>query len=153
MLEGIELSEHDGAAQVTASYLDAPVRLQDELEILPGGQFRFIGRGSDMLNIGGKRASLVQLNRELLLIDGVDDGVIFPGEKRRGEERLAALVVSELEEREILRRLAQVIDPVFLPRPLQKVVDIPRNSVGKSTRAMLLAALRPAGRGSSANAP
>jgi acyl-coenzyme A synthetase/AMP-(fatty) acid ligase len=137
LLDGVQLSRQDGKLRVVAPHLDCPVELQDELEVLSESQFRFIGRGIDMLNIGGKRASLMQLNRELLAVEGVEDGIFFLRSRSGREDRLAALVVTERESREIARQLANVIDPVFLPRPLKKVQRIPRDSVGKSTFDML----------------
>jgi len=141
MLDGIHLRNQNETLQVEAPHLEGPVLLQDNLEILSASQFRFIGRGSDMINIGGKRASLMQLNRELLALGGVEDGIFFMRTKPGKEDRLAALVVTPLEAREVMRQLAEVIDSVFLPRPLKKVSAVPRNSVGKSTLDMLQAAL------------
>ncbi|MEH6569603.1 MAG: AMP-binding protein [Halioglobus sp.] len=141
LLDCISLNKHSGQFIVSAPHLVDAVVLQDELEIISQSQFRFLGRGGDMLNIGGKRASLIHLNRELLTIDGVDDGVFFTRSRPGGEERLAALVVTKLTTGEVSRKLAKVIDPVFLPRPLKKVTSIPRNSLGKSTFSMLQSAL------------
>jgi acyl-coenzyme A synthetase/AMP-(fatty) acid ligase len=76
----------------------------------------------------------------------VRDGVVFmPGDATR----TAALVVSELPPAHILDALAQHIDPVFLPRPLLMVQQLPRNAVGKLTQAALQAALAGAARSTS----
>ncbi|HSX61914.1 MAG TPA: AMP-binding protein [Tahibacter sp.] len=128
---------------VTADWFDAPVTLQDLVELLPGHRFRLRGRNSDLLEIAGKRASLADLNRRLLAIEGVVDGVIFQRDcDRGGVQRLAALVVApDLCEGEILDALRTATDPAFLPRPLRKVDRLPRNETGKLPRAALLAAL------------
>ena len=42
---------------------------------------------------------------------------------------------------EILDALRSAMDPAFLPRPLRKVEQLPRNETGKLPRAALLAAL------------
>ena len=57
--------------------------------------------------------------------------------------RLAALVVADgLTAAAILEKLAQAVDPAFLPSTLVLVPRLPRNEVGKLPRAALLAALR-----------
>src|SRR5690606_18064834 len=92
------------------------------------------------LNVAGKRASLADLTLKLLRINGVDDGVIFLLDTNEHGERPVALVVSELSESVILQKLAQSIDVTFLPRPLRRIAQLPRNETGKLTRAALLAA-------------
>jgi acyl-coenzyme A synthetase/AMP-(fatty) acid ligase len=103
------------------------------------------GRNADMVEVGGKRASLADLTRRLMAVPGVTDAVVFqpdaPG--GTGVRRLAALVVAEgLTEPEVLAGLAPAVDPVFLPRPVVFVARLPRNEVGKIPRDQLLAALK-----------
>ena len=38
--------------------------------------------------------------------------------------------------------MARSVDPVFLPRPLLRVTELPRNELGKTGRAQLLQLLR-----------
>ena len=141
-LDGFELRQRAGGYAVSAPHLDAPVPLQDRLEAQEEGGFRLLGRGADMVNIAGKRASLASLSAQLRALDGVADGIFFlRGDAAAGQERLAALVVSQRRASEITAELARVMDPVFLPRPLKKVGAIPRNPLGKTTRALLLRAL------------
>src|SRR3546814_19523278 len=55
---------------------------------------------------------------------------------------LAALVVAPgLSEAAIVDALATQIDAAFLPRPLRKVAQLPRNALGKLQRTLLLATL------------
>jgi len=118
--------------QIQAQHLPEPVYLQDIIEKTGERQFRLLGRDQDMVNIAGKRGLLTDLNRCLLAIPGVLDGVIFmPGSNT---ERLAALVVAPgLEPADILRELRLEIDAVFLPRPLCMVSSLPRQETGKLT--------------------
>jgi acyl-coenzyme A synthetase/AMP-(fatty) acid ligase len=144
-LDGVMLESIDGEPVIRAPHLSDPVVLQDSLEIIAPEQFRLLGRSADMLNIGGKRASLQQLTAQLLAVEGVADGIVFlPNEgKQQGRTgRLAALVVSERPQQAISRDLLQQIDPVFLPRPLRIVNALPRNAVGKCTRQALIQALQ-----------
>src|SRR3546814_2723783 len=91
-----------------------------------------------LLKVAGKRASLADLTQRLLAIPGVDDAVIFNAAD--GESaRLAALVVAPgLSEAAIVDALATQIDAAFLPRPLRKVAQLPRNALGKLPRTLLL---------------
>jgi acyl-coenzyme A synthetase/AMP-(fatty) acid ligase len=140
---GVSLHSQPGGTLVDAPYLPAPTLLQDIVELLPPGRFRLCGRNGDLLEIAGKRASLGDLNRRLLAIAGVNDGVVFQLDADAGGvRRLAALVVApELDAGKILGALRAGVDPVFLPRPLKIVAALPRNAAGKLPRAALLDAL------------
>lgn len=131
----------DGTA-VDAPQLRAPVVLADIVSLSADGRrFRLCGRHADMLEIAGKRASLGDLTRRLLAIPGVRDGVVFQleGGDALDVHRIAALAVAPgLDEHAILDALRKAIDPLFLPRPLRLVAELPRNETGKLPRAALL---------------
>jgi acyl-coenzyme A synthetase/AMP-(fatty) acid ligase len=142
---GVKLIPADDGTQVDAPWFVSPVELQDVLEIRPDGAFTVRGRNADMVEVAGKRASLADLTRRLASIPGVSDAVVFQPDDASGTavRRLAALVVADgMNEAEVLEKLAQAVDPAFLPRPLVLVSRLPRNEVGKLPRAQLLAALR-----------
>jgi acyl-coenzyme A synthetase/AMP-(fatty) acid ligase len=142
---GVKLIPADDGTQVDAPWFASPVELQDVLEIQPDGAFTVRGRNADMVEVAGKRASLADLTRRLASIPGVSDAVVFQPDDASGPavRRLAALVVADgMNEAELLEKLAQAVDPAFLPRPLVLVPRLPRNEVGKLPRAQLLAALR-----------
>ncbi|MFK7978145.1 MAG: AMP-binding protein [Halioglobus sp.] len=142
LLDGITIAHSGSEPEVSGPHLDAPVPLQDELDILSPERFRFLGRSADMVNVAGKRGSLAQLSAQLRAIEGVSDAVFFMrNNDAKGVQRPAALVVTDQSERDIKKALATVIDPVFMPRPLKRVTEIPRNSVGKIPREHLLSAL------------
>jgi len=141
---GVSLRPTATGTEVDAPWFAAPTLLQDVLEIGADGTFVVRGRNADMVEVGGKRASLADLTRRLLAVPGVTDGVVFQPGRADGAavQRLAALVVAEgVSEAEVLEQLAPGMDPVFLPRPLVFVSRLPRNDVGKLPREMLLAAL------------
>jgi len=121
----------DGKAQVSGGHVGATLCIADRLRrVADNGDFELIGRDADLVKIGGKRASLAGLTRELVEIAGVRDGVVFlPADNA---PRVAALAVAPGIEIEALRReLAQRIDPAFMPRPLLLVDALPRNPAGK----------------------
>jgi acyl-coenzyme A synthetase/AMP-(fatty) acid ligase len=116
------------------------VVLADRLELSDDGTFLLLGRQGDLVKVAGKRASLADLTARLLSIPGVEDGVIVEPSALGAEDgdRLCAFVVAPgLSAEAIRRRLAQLIDPAFLPRPLKVVAQLPRSQTGKLTRETL----------------
>jgi acyl-coenzyme A synthetase/AMP-(fatty) acid ligase len=92
------------------------------------------GRSGDLINIAGKRSALGFLNHQLLAIPGVSDGSFFLPDANDDDciTRLVAFVVApELSDADILQTLRERIDPLFLPRPLYRVAQLPRNAAGK----------------------
>jgi acyl-coenzyme A synthetase/AMP-(fatty) acid ligase len=150
LLEDLVLSPTSEGITVYGGQLDTPVTLTDQLQVHDDRRFDVIGRDQDMAKIGGKRASLADINRVLLEIPGVVDGaVLWPETQGPLVTRLVALVVApSLDESEILRALGERLDPVFLPRPLCRVEALPRSPLGKLRRedaiALLTARLRTA---------
>jgi acyl-coenzyme A synthetase/AMP-(fatty) acid ligase len=137
---GLRLHHHDGMTHVTGAHLDEAVATPDVIEAHADGTITLLGRSSDMIKVAGKRASLIQLTGRLLSIPGVEDGVVFVPAAAGDHARTAALVVAPgLTEQQVLRALADLVDPVFLPRPLRRVDQLPRNALGKLPRADLLA--------------
>jgi acyl-coenzyme A synthetase/AMP-(fatty) acid ligase len=134
---------------VRAPWFDRATRLEDVV-VIEAGRMLLRGRNVDMIEIAGKRASLAELTRRLLSIPGVEDAVVFQPSDAEAEaqgvgqvQRVAAAVVAPtLSAHEILAAMAQSVDPVFLPRPLLRVAELPRNELGKTARAQLLQLLR-----------
>lgn len=131
------------SVQASGPHIGSPVLLGDRLDIQADGRFSWVGRSSDLIKIGGKRASLSALNLSLAAIAGVDDSVYFspdvsPADDSHPVHRLVAFYVSAtLPPQDVLAALRQRIDPVFMPRPLHRVAHLPRNANGKLSRAAL----------------
>jgi acyl-coenzyme A synthetase/AMP-(fatty) acid ligase len=145
MYEQVELRPGDDGTAVHAPWFVEPIQLQDIVELQDGGRFVVRGRNTDMIEVAGKRASLSDLTRRLLAIDGVEDAVVFQpeGASIATIRRVAALVVApKLTSRLILDQLAASVDPAFLPRPLLIVESLPRNELGKLPRDQLLKRLQ-----------
>ena len=142
LYDGVDLHPQPDGTAIGAPQLDQPAVLADIVSLSPDGRrFRLRGRHADLLEIAGKRASLGDLNRRLLAVPGVRDGVVFQLEDGDALDvhRIAALVVAPgLDEHAILEALRGAIDPLFLPRPLKRVDALPRNETGKLPRAALL---------------
>jgi acyl-coenzyme A synthetase/AMP-(fatty) acid ligase len=134
----ISLDTIDGApgeAMVNGPFAE-PFALSDIIETLDATQFRLLGRRADMIKLGGRRASLAELNRILTGIEGVLDGqFVAPDDlDRRPTARLLVFVVApERSPDDILAALRSRIDAPFLPRRVIRVDELPRNDVGKLT--------------------
>jgi acyl-coenzyme A synthetase/AMP-(fatty) acid ligase len=144
VLDGITLHQELAGCSLRASYLCGPIPFPDLVTLQEPHRFLLHGRGTDLVNIGGHRGSLSDLNQKLNEIEGVEDGVFFlPDETGASVTRLIAFVVAPGKATEhILSALRTVIDPMFLPRPLYLVPTIPRNETGKLTREALLGLLQ-----------
>jgi acyl-coenzyme A synthetase/AMP-(fatty) acid ligase len=133
-LRGVRVVKASSSGWVfEGGHIDGRAPSNDVLEVLSEREFRLVGRLADLVNVAGKRASLADLNRKLVEIPGVKDGVFHAREAESGRAaRLMAFVVAPgLREVEILDALRRSIDPVFLPRPLVKVDALPRAPNGK----------------------
>ena len=138
-LPGVTISQADGQAIASGGHTGASVRLSDYLDIQSDGRFRLIGRTADMVNVAGKRSSIVHLTSQLLSIEGVSDGVFLLADSQDDLIRLAAFFVSDsLSRAEVLDQLKPLIEPAFLPRPLIQLESVPRDGTGKATRQRLL---------------
>ncbi len=116
--------------------------MADLVELRSSTEFALLGRGSDIVKLGGRRASLAGLNAILTSLPGVQDGVfVIPDDlDRRTNARLIAFVVAPTSTPEVLlAELRRRIEPVFLPRRMICVESLPRNEAGKLPRAAVSA--------------
>jgi len=139
LLDAVTVTEEEAGWAVRADYLSRPVRFRDRIAVIGQRSFRVLGRTEDQVNIAGHRASLGDLTRKLLEIEGVQDGVFYLPDPGQGSlARLTAVVVAPGKTSEEIRRALRLsIDPVFLPRPLVLVPRLPRNETGKLPREAL----------------
>ena len=141
LYDGVTLETAADSTRVSADWFDGPQRLQDVLERRGPGGFVLLGRDADLVEVAGKRASLADIARRICAVAGVEDAVAFQPEAAATgvASRVAAVVVSRsASARQIADQLAASVDAAFVPRPLVLVDRIPRDPVGKISRAQLL---------------
>ena len=143
LFDGLNISTQENISgfTVNADHLPASVELTDSVEWLDERVFRLLGRGDDMIEIAGKRGSIQEMNKILMLVPGVRDGVVFlPETSSEKVNRPVALVVADNVSKETLTaHFTKYLDPVFIPRPLHFVASLPREENGKLVRSNLLA--------------
>lgn len=143
-LPGIKLRHAGDLVVLTGPQLDDPLALSDRIRVSDDGEFEVLGRATDIVKVGGKRASLTDLNLKLNSVAGIEDGAMFVPERDAvGNERLMAVVVAPtLSDRQIREALVHEIDPVFLPRLIIRTDALPRTETGKLPRQRLMALVR-----------
>lgn len=132
----VRLTMEGGRVRAVGGHIEQPTSMGDVIEMQSDTEFLLHGRTADMINIAGKRSSFGYLNTLLNGIPGVIDGAFFLRESDSAETtgitRLAAVVVAPgLDLVTLTAALRQLIDPVYLPRPLILVDTLPRNATGK----------------------
>ena len=132
---GVHLSIANDEVYAQGGHIEQLTPLCDVIEITGEDRFLLHGRTADLVNVAGKRSSFGYLNAQLNAIPGVVDGAFFLREETSGSTgvaRLAAVVVAPgMTVAGLTEQLRQLIDPVFLPRPLLIVEQLPRNATGK----------------------
>jgi acyl-coenzyme A synthetase/AMP-(fatty) acid ligase len=138
--DGIQLSQDGAKTWASGPAVEGSALLHDRIEQTGPAHFYLGEREADLVEVAGKRASLAQLNHQLVSIRGVEDGVFLMGESdgRRVPRLMAVAIAPGVSRAEILRALRRQLDPAFLPRPLILVDELPRNRLGKLPRAALL---------------
>ena len=132
---GVHLSFSDDQVVAYGGHVEQLTPLCDVIESTGEEEFLLHGRTSDLVNVAGKRSSFGYLNAQLNAIPGVIDGAFFLREEMSGStgvNRLGAVVVAPgLTAASLTEQLRLLVDPVFLPRPLLIVDELPRNATGK----------------------
>jgi acyl-coenzyme A synthetase/AMP-(fatty) acid ligase len=132
---GVHLSISNEQVYAQGGHVEQLTPMCDVIEITGEDKFLLHGRTADLVNVAGKRSSFGYLNAQLNAIPGVVDGAFFLREEMTGSTgvvRLAAVVVAPgMSIAGLTEQLRHLIDPVFLPRPLLIVEQLPRNATGK----------------------
>jgi acyl-coenzyme A synthetase/AMP-(fatty) acid ligase len=137
-VRGVRVAATHGATLSWGAHFSSPVRLPDETEIDATGSFRLLGRSTDMVKIGGRRASLAGLNLLLEGLPGLGDGVLYLPNSTNPTERLCLIYSGPALDRAAVEEwLRGRLDPAFMPRTFVHVDRLPRSEGGKLPRQAL----------------
>jgi acyl-coenzyme A synthetase/AMP-(fatty) acid ligase len=126
------------ATHAHGAHFDSPACLPDQIEIDATGSFELVGRSTDMIKIGGRRASLAGLNLLLEDLPGLEDGVFYLPTSSNPTERLCLIYSGPTLERSAIEQwLRTRLDPAFSPRTFVRVEKLPRSDNGKLPRQAL----------------
>ncbi|MEO7730626.1 MAG: AMP-binding protein, partial [Kofleriaceae bacterium] len=142
-LPGVTVTAPAGQLVVASPWCGgARVELDDRIEILPDGTFRYLGRTDELVKIAGKRAHAQAIEATVLAIPGVTDVALIVHDAAGREPRVAMAVVAEGVTREaIAAAIRAQFDAVFVPRIVKLVPRIPRTERGKRSIEALRALL------------
>lgn len=121
----------------------------DIIELIDAQHFILKGRKQDLINLAGKRTSIEYLNHHLQSYSAFSDACYFQIAEKQDiatEQQLAAFVVLKNPEdkphkiiiKNLRSYLTQRIDPIFLPKKIYFITQLPRNATGKLPRMALL---------------
>lgn len=140
-LDGMSLRQEGERYIFETDYFDAPVVIDDRLEITRPGRFRFLGRSSDLVKIGGKRQSLAGMARIVESLPHVREAAFFlPPDEPNARLVLLAVFDGPPDFDAVRAKLRDAVDPVFMPRHCIAADALPRNANGKLPLSALVAA-------------
>jgi malonyl-CoA/methylmalonyl-CoA synthetase len=135
--------EYHGRPEETARAFDAGWFRTGDVALRERGVFRILGRAStDVLKSGGYKISALEIEDALRLHPGVRDVAVVGLPDEEWGERVAAAIVPEGEapSLESLRAWARArLAPYKVPTRLLAVAELPRNAMGKVTKAAVKA--------------
>ncbi len=121
----MRVTPEGGRTLATGRHFASPALVPDTVAVSADGTFTFQGRHGDMVKVAGRRASFAALNRLLLELPGLDDGVFYLPDTGNPVERLCVIYEGAR------------LDAVFMPRVFIRVERLPRTDGGKLPRSAL----------------
>ena len=115
----------------------------DIAEILPTGLVAIKGRRDNLVNIGGEKVNLTEIEQKLGLIDEIKEIVLLPLEDTIYGVRLLAcleksILMTPATEQQLMEKIQRRLLPRKLPISIRFLEKIPRNQHGKPDRKALL---------------
>lgn len=119
----------------------------DQIEQLPGGYYRVLGRVDDTMNLGGIKVAAVEIERVWNRHPEVADSAAVTQHAREGgPDRLVAFVVPSSSSADVTRlkaelqaRLSDQLNPLFRISEVVLVESLPRTASNKMMRRLLRA--------------
>lgn len=153
-LEGVKISSDEGLLCVESPFISqwifdqsftkitSPHRTTDIIESVDGG-FKITGRSSELVKIGGKRLSIVEIETFLEKMEGIDEAlgfVEYHPEQLRGESLTLYLVGDETKiHKTILKKaLHDYFGGIHIESKIIMVETIQKTAMGKKIRSRLV---------------
>ena len=129
------------AAKTAAAWRGHACTVGDLGRLDDDGYLYLEGRRSDLVITGGVNVYPLEVERVLLDHPAVHEVAVFGVEDERWGQRLCAAVVGELGAGDVTGWLSERVAPHKRPKTVVMVDALPRNSMGKVSRARLGSAL------------
>lgn len=115
-------------------------RTGDQVRVLPGGGFAFLGRHDDQVKIRGHRVEPGEIDAVLRRQDGVADAIVLARSTDDGTELVACVTPGTVDVAALGARLRRELPEYMVPSRLVALDRIPVNANGKADRSAILAA-------------
>jgi carnitine-CoA ligase len=106
-----------------------------------GGEFYFVGRGSDSIRRRGETISVFELERQILAAPQIDEVAVVAVAGDVAEDEIKAVVTlrhgEQLDYEAFIIELAGFLPYFMVPRYIEVVKELPKNFTGKVKRADL----------------
>lgn len=154
-LDGVQISEENGYLKVKSPYVseyifDGEIQqnssyftTMDLVGIESSSAFYLLGRSSELIKIGGKRLSVVEIETYLESLDGIDEaliGVNREAENLRGEKLSIFIVGNQMmvEKQNIKKQLHDYFGGIHFEYKIAFVELIAKTAAGKKQRASIM---------------
>lgn len=142
----VQVSILDGALYIDTKYhvegITTPYTLQDMGEIDEEGNFYFLGRSDDMMNIRGRKVSALKVENAFLPLPYVRE-VAVKAREYKGNMQIEAYVVCDgckkiaSCKKKWHTALKEILAPYEMPKQIRIVKELPKNESGKVVKAEL----------------
>lgn len=116
----------------------------DQLQRLPGGFYRALGRADDTMNLGGIKTSSAEIERTLKLVEGVvETAAVATTPPEGGPSQLVIYAVVDGDyavdalKQDMQQAIRGALNPLFKIHELCLVATLPRTASGKVMRRLL----------------
>jgi len=141
---GVDVFIQEDELYVTTEYhvenVKCPYSLSDKGYQDEEGNFYFLGRKDDILNVRGRKVSSLRIENKLEeLLEVQEAAVLLEQQAGKGAERIVAYVVPEKGYRESLvyEKLRGLLEHYEMPRRIYTVGSLPKNESGKVDKKRL----------------
>ncbi len=153
-LFGVEVSSDEGVLAVTSPFVSRSIfdknfvslpslfRTTDIIEMMPEG-FNIIGRAAELVKIGGKRLSIVEIERFIETMEGIDEAlgtVEYHSNTLRGEVLTLCLVgeSNKINKTILKKALHDRFGGIHIESKIIMVDSIAKTAMGKKIRTQLI---------------